>query len=83
MIARPMIKYIKIVDFIKIIYEFKMREINYLINYTLEKKNILAKQIIASMKTIQYKIISNLEMKYERLLNSGGKKCLFLFVMMY
>ena len=68
------IKYIKIVDFIKIIYEFKMREINYLINYTLEKKNILAKQIIASMKTIQYKIISNLEMKYERLLNSGGKK---------
>ena len=68
------VKSIKIMDFIRLISNFKMKEINYLIDYILEKKNILGKQIITSMKTIQYKIISNLEMKYERLLKSDGKK---------
>ena len=50
-----------------------MRELNYLIDFVLEKKNIFAKQIISSMKTIEYKIISNLEMKYEHFLKSTGK----------
>ena len=65
------IKYIKINDFLKIIMTLKLRELNSLINFVLEKKNIFAKQIISSMKTIEYKIISNLEMKYEQLLNSN------------
>ena len=67
------IKYIKINDFLKIIMTLKLRELNSLINFVLEKKNIFAKQIISSMKTIEYKIISNLEMKYELLLNSNNK----------
>ena len=67
------IKYIKIIDFIKIIMNMKLKEFNYLIDIVLEKKNIFAKQIINSMKTIEYKIISNLEMKYELLLNSNNK----------
>ena len=67
------IKYIKIVDLVKIISNLRMRELNYLIDFVLEKKNIFAKQIISSMKTIEYKIISNLEMKYEHFLKSTGK----------
>ena len=51
----------------------KLKDFNYLIDIVLEKKNIFAKQIINSMKTIEYKIISNLEMKYELLLNSNNK----------
>ena len=67
------IKYIKINDFLKIIMNMKLKDFNYLIDIVLEKKNIFAKQIINSMKTIEYKIISNLEMKYELLLNSNNK----------
>ena len=67
------IKYIKIVDLVKIISNLRLRELNYLIDFVLEKKNIFAKQIISSMKTIEYKIISNLEMKYEHFLKFGGK----------
>ena len=67
------IKYIKINDFLKIIINMKLKDFNYLIDIVLEKKNIFAKQIINSMKTIEYKIISNLEMKYELLLNSNNK----------
>ena len=67
------IKYIKINDFLKIIMNMKLKDFNYLIDIALEKKNIFAKQIINSMKTIEYKIISNLEMKYELLLNSNNK----------
>ena len=67
------IKYIKINDFLKIITNMKLKDFNYLIDIVLEKKNIFAKQIINSMKTIEYKIISNLEMKYELLLNSNNK----------
>ena len=65
------IKYIKIMDFVKIISSLRLKELNNLLDFVLEKKNIFAKQIINSMKTIQYKIISNLEMKYEQLLNSN------------
>ena len=67
------IKYIKINDFLKIIMNMKLKDFNYLIDIVLEKKNIFAKQIINSMKTIEYKLISNLEMKYELLLNSNNK----------
>lgn len=67
------IKYIKIVDLVKIISNLRLRELHYLIDFVLEKKNIFAKQIISSMKTIEYKIISNLEMKYEHFLKFGGK----------
>ena len=67
------IKYIKMDDFLETIMNMKLKELNYLIDIVLEKKNIFAKQIINSMKTIEYKIISNLEMKYEQLLNSNKK----------
>jgi len=68
------VKCINIIDFINIITNMKLKEFNYLIDIVLEKKNILAKQIINSMKTIEYKIISNLEMKYEHFLNTNRKK---------
>ena len=68
------VKCINIIDFINIIANMRLKEFNYLIDIVLEKKNILAKQIINSMKTIEYQIISNLEMKYEHFLNSNRIK---------
>ena len=57
------VKYIKVVDLVKILFNLKLKELIRLFNFVLEKKNIFAKQIISSMKTIEYKIITNLEMK--------------------
>ena len=62
--------YIKIMDLIKIIYNLRLKELNYLLEIVLERKNIFAKQIISSLKTLEYQIISNLEMKYEYLINT-------------
>ena len=67
------VKYIKVVDLVKILFNLKLKELIHLFNFVLEKKNIFAKQIISSMKTIEYKIITNLEMKYEHFLNSRRK----------
>ena len=68
------IKYIKILDFLEIISNMRLRELNYLIDIVLEKKNIFAKQIMSSIKTLEYQIISNLEMKYEQFLENNNKK---------
>ena len=64
------IKSIKVIDFIKIIFNFQDNELNELLEIILRRKTIIKNQIIQNVKYLSNKIINKLEFRYENLLNS-------------
>ena len=64
------IKSIKVIDFIKIIFNFQDDELNELLEMILKSKTILKNQIIDRVKYLSNTIINKLEYRYENLLHS-------------
>ena len=64
------IKSIKVIDFLKIIFNFKEDDLLYLLETILKRKQMLKEQIIKSVKYLSKTILNKLEFKYETLLNT-------------
>ena len=64
------IKSVKLIDFMKIIYNFNDDELSYLLEVILQRKQMLKNQFIQSIKYLSKKIMNKLEFKYENLMNS-------------
>ena len=65
------IKSIKVIDLIKIIYNFHEAELTHLLDIVLSRKRILKNQIIKSVQLLSNQILTHLEFKYENLINSA------------
>ena len=65
------IKSLKIYDLLKIIYNFREKELKYLLNIILERKKILKAQIINDINYLEKKIISNFDLKYNNLMKEN------------
>ena len=63
------LKCIKINDLLKIIWSLKKDEYMYILNFIMDKKNILKNQIINAVKGLEKKILFGLDIRYENLIN--------------
>ena len=66
------VKSIKIIDFIKIIYDSKDEDLSYFLDVILKTKELFKNQVINAIKNLGNKILNDLEFKYENYLNSGS-----------
>ena len=64
------IKSIKIIDFMKIIFNYPKDDLIYLLEIILERKKIITNQIIKAIKNLSNEILNKLELKYENLINA-------------
>ena len=63
------LKCIKISDLLKIIWTLKKDEYMYILNFIMNKKNILKNKIINAVKNLEKKILFGLDIRYENLIN--------------
>ena len=63
------LKYIKIADLLKIIWNSKSSDYLYILKLIINKKNILKNKIINSVKNLEKKILFGLDIRYENLIN--------------
>ena len=63
------LKCIKINDLLKIIWSLNKDEYMYILNFIMDKKNILKNQIINAVKGLEKKILFGLDIRYENLIN--------------
>ena len=63
------VKCLKISDLLKIIWNFSNERLLYLLKLIMDRKNILKKEIINSVKNLEKKILFKFDMRYEKLIN--------------
>ena len=66
------LKCIKINDLIKIIWSLKKDDYMYILNFIMDKKNILKNKIINAVKSLEKKILFGLDIRYENLINDNN-----------
>ena len=64
------IKSIKLIDFMKIIFNLKEDDLLYLLEIILKRKQMIKEQIIQKVKMLSNTILNKLEIKYETLINT-------------